>query len=165
MTGLGTSVSCRSFTLNLLCNLYYHFLIDACVVSAQYASKTSPFPLTTVYSSCADLLWDVHLTHHCMIYSNILHSISEGIWLQFILKCVHLTTLIICDSIRYHIANILHIMFYADWDNLPFNVRSLTSEMVCFVVLKLALLVLDDMFIFICLFCRDVFVVLFCLVL
>ncbi len=128
---------------------------DYADVVYQNTTKTNLMLLTTAYNKlCRFVIGCSYDTHHCIIYDllkwfplNIRRRIH---WLQFIFKCIHfnypnyLRQNLILYSSPYHLRHSAYYFFTplvkkvfgkkafrykapADWNNLPSNVRSLTS--------------------------------------
>ena len=131
-------------------------ILDYADVVYMVASKTNLHPLNTVYNKlCRFILGCPFTTHHCTMYET-LHFLSPNIrrqlhWYHFIFKCIHfnyplyLKHLFVPVSSHYNLRHASQIFFStptvsksvgkkafkfkapSDWNNLPGNIRSISS--------------------------------------
>ena len=131
--------------------------MDYADVVYQTAPKTNLQPLNTIFNHlCRFALGCPYLTHHCTMYEN-LNFLSptarrQQHWLQFIFKCIHfnypqyLKQYLDPFTSNHHLRHSAQIYFKVptrvstavgkksfrfkaptDWNNLPVQIRSITS--------------------------------------
>ncbi len=139
-------------------------IMDYCDVIYQNAHKSDLASLNTAYNRlCRFVLGCPYHTHHCLMYNRLnwpsLNVRRHMHWLQLIFKCIYfnyppyLQQFLIPYTSTYHIRHSAHLYFSvpnvnksfgrrsfmfkapADWNNLPTNIRSISS----FVIFKRAL--------------------------